>query len=122
MVDSINRFNEWSLVPRMSLNRWLSLGAIAAYLMIFSLVLPADAVNFPGIDRAIGRASFYFVLPLVFIWGSDIESNPGRIIARTIGWILTALPALVTLLWVFGIISPPVMEFAVMRNVEASIA
>ena len=102
IVGSLNRFNEWSLLPRMSFNRWLSLGAIAIYSIIFSLLLPAYAVNFPGIGSAVGRASLYFVLPLVFIWGSDIESNPGRIIARTIGWALMALPGFVALVWAWG--------------------
>ena len=69
IVDSINAQNSWSLTPAMSVHRWSSLGAAAAYLLLTSVVLPlfghVDAIVlvFPG--------AIYSLIPLYLIWKGD---------------------------------------------------
>lgn len=39
VVESINRLNSWSVVPEMSLHRWLSLSAVFVYMFVSTILL-----------------------------------------------------------------------------------
>jgi hypothetical protein len=104
IVDAINRFNEWTLVPDMSLNRWLSLGALALYFIVFTWLI-GSAMQYREIGRAAGAAFAYFWLPMFLIWLSDSQpsdavDNVAAILFRTLGWMFMALPAVLGVLWV----------------------
>jgi hypothetical protein len=93
VVASINGLNSWSLRPRMSFSRWLSLCAILAYLVIPFISLGESAAN-REIARAISRALGYFLLPLFLIWMADAqESRVSQIVFKTLGWLFMVAPA-----------------------------
>lgn len=94
MVDSINQLNGWSVIPDMSVHRWLSLGALFGYLVVASKVLPI----FWPTDDIVGvacRAAAYFCVPMFLIWHGDNDSlsNRERVFFRLVGWLFMALPA-----------------------------
>jgi hypothetical protein len=87
LVASINRSNQWTFWPRMSRDRWYSLGAVAFYL-VFATVLP------PAVDR-LATLAFAFVWAALFlIWGADSEraQHEARTWFRRLGWGFMALP------------------------------
>lgn len=102
IIASVNRARAWSLRPRMSLSRWLSVWALIGYFLLATAILPGEAAAYRGIASAVGRASRYFWLPLFLIWSAEAEGKPREwlLVFRTIGWILMAAPALVgAVLW-----------------------
>lgn len=65
VAESINRLNRLSLVPEMSLDRWLSIAAVALYVLVASVLLPAHfGQGKRELVRALALASAYFWLPL----------------------------------------------------------
>jgi hypothetical protein len=88
-------------LPRMSWGRGLSLGTVAAYLVLATTVLPGDPSTRGYIGRYVGRALGYFWLPLYLIWGGQTISRvrEARILFQIIGWILLAAPGVVGLVW-----------------------
>jgi hypothetical protein len=105
MVAAMNRSSEWSLWPRMSRDRWLSVAVVMAYVIVATAILPGHASQEAGIGRAVGTALGYFWLPLYLIWTaeSDDSTRDTRVVLRTIGWVLMAVPALmVPLIWAWG--------------------
>lgn len=93
MVASINRANEWTLWPRMSRDRWYSLGAVAFY-FVFATVLP------PAVGR-LAALGFAFVWAALFlIWTADSEraQHEARTWFRRLGWGLMAVPAVTAML------------------------
>ena len=98
IVDSINRQDKLSPVPNLSVPRWTSLGAVAAYLLVTGAVLPllghkdAIVLIFPG--------AAYSSIPLYLIWKGDDGSLTGisQNIFRVAGWTLMAISAIVGLL------------------------
>ncbi len=98
IVDSINRATRFSLLPEMSLHRWLSIGALVAYLVAATIALPAEfEQGGREIVKAVGLGARYFWLPLYLIWTGDKDSRSEleSCFYRTIGWLLMALPAVV---------------------------
>ena len=93
MVASINRANEWTLWPRMSRDRWYSLGAVAFYFAFESILHPAA-----GRMAALGVAVVWAALFL--IWAADSESaqHEARTWFRRLGWGLMAMPAVTAML------------------------
>ncbi|HEV8487540.1 MAG TPA: J domain-containing protein [Blastocatellia bacterium] len=104
MVDSINRLNSWSVLPEMSVHRWLSVGTVLLYLVGSSILLPSHfGQGARAIARSLSLASGYLWLPLYLIWYGD-RDDLGSLASRAcriIGWLLMAAPAVVGLvLWI----------------------
>ncbi len=103
IVDSINRATRISLLPEMSLHRWLSVAALVGYLVAATIILPAEfGLGKREIVKAVGLGSRYFWLPMYLIWtgDKDTRSDLESCFYRSIGWLLMALPAVVImLLW-----------------------
>jgi hypothetical protein len=93
MVASINRSNTWTLWPRMSRDRWYSLGAMAGYLASTALL-----------PRHVGRVAALGVLfasiPLCMIWmaESELVAAEARLWLRRVGWTFMAVPAVTAML------------------------
>ena len=103
IVDSMNRENSFTLVPEMTVHRWYSLGALAAYLVLLAAVLPA--LGHPDIAVLIFPGAIYSILPLYLIWkGDDGSLTPiPPILFRIVGWLFMAAPAIILLvLWIIG--------------------
>jgi hypothetical protein len=104
IVDSINRAQRVSLLPEMSLHRWLSVGALIVYVFAAMFILPANhGRSKPEIAKAVGLASRFIWLPMYMIWtgDNDTRSNLENWFYRWIGWLLMAAPAVVILvLWI----------------------
>ena len=68
IVESINRLNSWSVVPEMSVHRWLSLGAVFVYMVVATIILPwGFGHGSRDVARAVSKGSAYFWLPLYLI-------------------------------------------------------
>ena len=104
VVESINRLNSWSVVPEMSVHRWLSLGAVFVYLVVVIVVLPsAFRHRSPDVSKAVSRGLAYFGLPLYLIWAGDREDldDIQSLCFRVSGWALMAAPAVVAIaIWI----------------------
>jgi hypothetical protein len=93
VIASINGLNSWSLRPRMSRSRWLSLSALLAYFVVPFVFLGESAAN-REVARAISRALGYFLLPFFLIWMADAqESRLSQVVFMAIGWLLMVAPA-----------------------------
>ena len=106
VVESINRLNSWSVVPEMSVHRWLSLGAVFVYLVVVIVVLPsASRHGGPAVSKAASRGLGYFWLPLYLIWAGDREDfdEIQSLCFRVSGWVLMAAPAVIGgAIWIIG--------------------
>jgi len=100
IVDSINRGSKVSLLPEMSVHRWLSLAAVFAYLLGALIFYNAD----PRISRVVGELIVYFCLPLFLIWFADLDNRSAfeSRLFRIVGWLFMALPAVVLAFWVIA--------------------
>jgi len=102
IVASINRSTAWSLWPKMSLDRWLSVAVVIGYFVVATdFFLPPARTVGAEIHRAVGKSLGYFWLPLFFIWRAEAESTPpeGRALFRAIGWLLMLAPAALGAIW-----------------------
>jgi hypothetical protein len=89
-------------LPGMSWNRWLSLGAFAANLLVATTILPrgaGDPAYDWGMKRAVGAVFAYFFLPLYLIWGGGMKQREVRLLFQAIGWVLMTIPAIVEITW-----------------------
>jgi len=103
IVDSINRLNRVSLIPEMSVHRWLSLGAIAIYILASIPFFAHAGPDKRELTKALGKALGYFWLPLYLIWTGDREdlADLTSRLCRFAGWLLMAAPAIVGMaLWI----------------------
>ena len=104
VVESINRLNSWSVVPEMSVHRWLSLGAVFVYLVVGLIVLPLGFGHVGrDVSKAVSRALAFFWLPLYLIWAGDREDldDIQSLCFRVSGWALMAAPAVVAIaIWI----------------------
>lgn len=101
IVASINDANTWTLWPKLSLHRGLSLCVVLGYVTVAAtLVLPPANVD-AMIHRVFGRALVYFWLPIYLIWFAEAEntSRHGRALFLMIGWVLMLAPAVVGVVW-----------------------
>jgi curved DNA-binding protein CbpA len=98
IVDSINRRQRVSLLPEMSVHRWLSVAAALAYLIGAVVVFPSTLQG----RRTVGEMLVYLLLPLYLIWTGDKESLSSfeSLLYRVFGWLLMALPAIVMIYWI----------------------
>lgn len=106
IVDSINRAGRVSLLPQMSVHRWLSVVAVVLYVVVSGVALPSDSLHERReIAKAFSMALGFFSLPLYLIWSGDNDSRSdleGRLY-RVIGWLLMSLPSVVAIvLWIVG--------------------
>lgn len=105
VAESINRLNRLTLFPTMSLHRWLSVVALATYVLGAYAIFGENVPHERAVGRAVGAMLGYCCLPLFLIWSADHETAGSleRRLLRIIGWLLMSVPAVIaTVLWIAG--------------------
>jgi hypothetical protein len=95
IVDSINRMNRISLVPELSVQRWLSIAVAFGYLIDAIMFLPTNGSPSRRIGEAVFNTAGYLMLPLILIWIGDRDDGSfNSVVCRIFGWFFLLAPAL----------------------------